>query len=343
MGKTIFTTSNPLTKKVFDETLYRDAIVEAYFSRFMSEGDSSIVHVKNQLNGKKGDLVNFGIRMRLEGDGVTEGQTLEGNEESLRTYADDVTLGRKRHAVRDNGALDRQRAVFSISDEAKMALKDWGSEKIDKMCFAALDATATQVAYLTSDTAYANTASLATAKSAITTSSILTPNFLTFLSTMADLGSIAGTTRSFVPLRPVKVDGKNYYVLLCNPRVLYGLKTNSTYQQAIREAEVRGKDNPLFKNSVAIWGNIVIHEHEFATVGSNAGASANLPYGQSHLLGAQALCWAWGQKPKTVYKQFDYDEEDGWAWGMTAGVIKPQFNSKDYGSITVLTYANATI
>lgn len=343
MGKTIFTTSNALTKKAFDEQLYRDTIVESCFSKFMSEGDKNIIHVKNDLNGKKGDKVTFGIRMRLTGNGVTEGQILEGNEESLSTYSDDVILGRKRHAVRDNGALDRQRAVFSISDEARDALKDWGAEKIDKMCIEALDATATQVGYLTSDTAYANTATLATAKSALTTSSILTPNFLTFLSTMADLGSVAGVNRSFVPIRPVKVDGRPMYVLLTNPRVLYGLKTNASFIQAMREAEVRGKDNPLFKNAVAIWGNVIVHEHEFVSTGSNAGASANIPYATSYLMGAQALCWAWGQKPKTVYKQFDYDEEDGWAWGMTAGVTKPQFNSKDYGSITVLTYSNSSI
>jgi hypothetical protein len=51
----------------------------------MSEGTNSIVHVKNDLTKSKGDRITYGIRMRLSGAGVTSGQTLEGNEESLVT------------------------------------------------------------------------------------------------------------------------------------------------------------------------------------------------------------------------------------------------------------------
>jgi len=34
---------------------------------------------------------------------------------------------------------------------------------------------------------------------------------------------------------------------------------------------------------------------------------------------------------------FDYDNEQGYAWGMIAAAGKPKFNSKDYGVIGVYT------
>ncbi len=92
MGKTTFTTDNALTKKLWDEKLFRDAVKESYFSRFMSESGTSIVYVKNDLTKSKGDKITFGIRMKLSGAGVTDGQILEGAEEGLTTYSDDVTI-----------------------------------------------------------------------------------------------------------------------------------------------------------------------------------------------------------------------------------------------------------
>jgi N4-gp56 family major capsid protein len=138
MAKTIFTTSNALTKKAWEEKLYRDTLKEAYFSRFMGKNADSLCQVKNEFLKDKGDLITFGIRMRLAGSGVTSGQTLEGNEESLVTYSHTVSLEQYRHAVRDNGALDRQRAMFSIDEESMAALKGWGSEKIDQLAFTAI-------------------------------------------------------------------------------------------------------------------------------------------------------------------------------------------------------------
>ena len=36
--------------------------------------------------------VTFGLRMQLSGAGVTENETLEGNEESLTTYSDSIYI-----------------------------------------------------------------------------------------------------------------------------------------------------------------------------------------------------------------------------------------------------------
>jgi hypothetical protein len=116
---------------------------------------------------------------------------------------------------------------------------------------------------------------------------------------------------------------------------MYDLKQDTTMAQALREAEVRGKENPLFSGSIAIWDGVVIHEHENIPILTNWGSGANVPGAKCALMGAQSLVWAWGQRPEVVAKKFDYDEQHGFAWGMTAACGKPKFNSKDYGSVGI--------
>lgn len=331
MSKTTFTTNNALTKKLWDEKLFRDSVKESYFERFMGEGQSSLVQVKNQLLKDKGDRIRFGLRMRLVGDGVTSGQQLEGNEESLTTYDYDVTLEQYRHAVRDEGALSRQRAMFSITDESKMALKDWMSEKIDQLAFDALVASPTKVMYLDSSGVPLVTDTPGTAQSALhATNSKLNLNFISYIKA----GAKNGWNRTQIPIRPVKVDGKEYFILLVHNDVMYDLKVSSAWQQAQREAQIRGDQNPLFKGAAGIWDGVVIHEHENIPI-ANDGGGGSVAWAKCAFMGQQSLCWAWGKRVETKQETFDYGNEIGHAIEMIAGVGKPKFNSKDYGCVGV--------
>lgn len=333
MSKTYFTTNNALTKKVWEEKLFREQRISAYFDRFMGEGADNAVQVKTNLTKSKGDKITFGYVARLSGDGVTSGQTLEDNEEKLTTYDCSVTLEQYRHGVRDDGEMDLQRAMFNIRTEAKDRLKVWGSEKIDKLCFTALETSPSVVLYPDGTAgAFSGTGTPATASAALSAAnSKLTLNFITALKTWAKTG---GSSRTYEPLRPIRVDGKDYIVLLVHPDNLYDLKTNSDFKQAMREAEVRGSKNPLFRDAVAVWNGVIIHEHENITTASDGGGSS-VPYSKCSLFGAQALLWAWGKRPEMVERDYDYGDEVGHAWKMIAGVTKPTFNSKDYGSVGV--------
>lgn len=331
MAKTAFATGNALTKKLWDEKLFRDIVKMSYWSKFEAENSSALVHVKTNLEKSKGDKETFGLRMRLTGSGITSGQTMENNEEKLVTYTDDVTLEQYRHAVRDEGEMDRKRAVFDISVEAEQAIKDWGAEKIDQLKFDAMFAAATKVMYLDSSGDPKSTTSFALAKAQLNaTNSKLTPELISAIKTNA----MTGGARSYVPLRPIKVDGGEYFVLLVHPDAMFDLKRSTEFAQALREAEVRGPKNPLFKNATAVWDNVVIHEHENVTIGTDGGGST-VPFSYGAFMGAQALIWAWGKRPQIVKETFDYGDEEGYCWKMIGGVTKPQFNSVDFGSVGV--------
>lgn len=233
--------------------------------------------------------------------------------------------------------MARKRAMFDISSESSAALKDWMSEKIDSLAFNALGVGVgatdfpSKIFYKTAGGIQASGVE-ATAKSALTpVDGKLTLNFLSALATWAKTGG----DRDYIPLRPVKVDGKPYYVLLTHPDALYDLRTSAEFQQAMREAEVRGSSNPLFLDATAIWSGVIIHAHENCAIGTDAGAGGDVPYAKSALLGAQALCWAWGQRPEFVQEDFDFKNELATGVSIIAGCKRSQFNSKTYGSLGV--------
>lgn len=333
MAKTAFSTNDALTKKLWEEKLFRDTVKETYFAKFQGESADSLIQVKTELEKSKGDRITFGIRMRLQGAGVTSGQILEGNEERLTTYDYSLTLERYRHAVRDAGALDRQRVAFSIDEESVAAIKAWGAEKQDQLMFDALTDSPSNIFYKTSS-GVLRTGTVATAKSALTLAdSKLTPAMISYLKAWAKTGG--GRTNALTPLRPVKVDGRSYYILLVHPDNMYDLKIDSTFTQALREAEIRGPQNPLFQGATAIWDGVVIHEHENIPIAADAGSGANVPWAHAVFMGAQSGLLAWGARPEVIDENFDYKEEHGYAWAMTMRAGKPKFDNKDYGCFAV--------
>ena len=331
--KTTFTTSNALTKKVWDERLFRDVEIESYFSRFMSEDENGMVQVQTNLLKSQGDQITFGIVSNLSGDGVTSGQILEGNEEALTSYDYSVSLEQYRHATRTKGKLDVQRAMFSIPDVSRAKLKIWGGEKIDKLLISALLASPTKILYRDGVAgAPSGTSSAATAKTALTAAnSKITPNFISALRTWAKTGGAGQTYR----IRPIKIEGQEYYVLLVNPAVMYDLRIDATFQMAMKDAQERGKNNPLFRGATAVWDNVVIHETERIPLFTDGGGAA-VTGAFGALMGAQALVWAWGERGETEQETFDYKNEIGWCWQMMSKAGKPKFNSKDYGTVGVV-------
>ncbi len=75
----------------------------------MGTGSDSVVQIKSETNKSEGDRIRIGLRMQLTGTGIAGDGTLEGSEESLTTYTDDVFIDQLRHAVRSAGKMSEQR------------------------------------------------------------------------------------------------------------------------------------------------------------------------------------------------------------------------------------------
>lgn len=368
MARTTMTTADALRKEAWEDILWKDTVVNSYFlSKFASadmnnfvkgsgwknntlyEGaPDGIIHVKTDLGSKgrtrtrNGDKVTFGIIPRIDpktNRGVTSGQTLKGKEISLSWHSDSLTLERYRQAVSGGQPLDWGRASFDMPNESRNALLTWGAETMDLLCFESLESTATSPTffYKTADAGptVAKTTTLATAKTALTAAgSKITPEFLDWLK----IWCITGGARAGgqVPLRPIMVDGKPYYVFMAHPDASFDWRNDSTAMQAMREAEVRGQTNPIFAGATYVWNGMIIHTHEFVTTGTDGGIGSDVPWTYGHVLGQQSLCVGFGEKPSLVEETEDFEEDLFFAWRMTMKVKAPVFNSKRYGSVSCL-------
>lgn len=321
MARTQIASGNPLAPVIVQKKLFLETKKEAYFSRFFSQGGDMPVFEKVDLTKTKGDKMTFGLRTRLTGDPITGSDTARGKEDKLTFYNFSIELDRFRKPIMDDGALTRQRFVGDIPTESQNALKDWGAELIDQKCMNAIVASPTTIIYGGTATAVAN----------ITSADKITPQLI------SKLKAIALTQRGGgkVPLRPVRVDGNKYLILVISNDAAVDLKYDSTFMAAQKDAAERGSKNPIFSGMLGVWDNVVIHTHENVPVLSNGGATSDVTYSKCFMMGASALCWAWGERPSIVEEDIDYGEFKGYCWRMTAEVAKPIFNGNDYGSIAL--------
>jgi N4-gp56 family major capsid protein len=294
---------------------------EIYFKKFMSEGSDSVITMKTDLKTKKGNSITIPLLMKLQGTGIAGDATLEGNEEALTYYDMEVTVGQRRHAVRSEGSEEEQKSQLDFRKNAKSALKIWMQELIDGSIFSALCSAPSP-----------NRLLLPTGCSAvsdITASGKLTTTMIR----LAKLRAKMATPK----IRPVRVDGKEYYILLVNPYAADDLKQDATWLQSQREAGIRGKENPIFSGALGVYDGVILHDHENVLLAADGASGAQVAY--NVLLGAQAGAYAVAKEPFWKEKAFDYDNQKGVATGLIYGVRKSAFNGEDFAVITCPTSA----
>ena len=337
MAKTAFTTSSAETKKLWEEKFFRDTVLESFWNKFEGEGSNNVVQVQRMLEKSQGDQVYFFIRYTPTNVGVGPGSAMEGNEDKLLTASDSVTLTRRRYAVRDNGELDRQRALFSIDVESEMSLKEWAVEWIDREKFFMATYGITYSAFLAGGSKVTNTKVFyggdATSDGDLAADDLITPAQISRMVAYAKQTN----AHSRVALRPIKIKGRDYFVLLVHPDVAYDLKRNSEYLQNLRECLQRSPDHPIFTGALGVsHDGVIFHEHEKIEISNTLGSGA-VSGAYNLFMGQQALCWAWGHDMLSVTKKkFDYDEEHGYQISLTYGgtrsaFTKPGGSSADYG------------
>lgn len=362
MATTAYPVNHPLAVKVWAKRLHREALKETYFSRFMGKSKDSLVYVKEDLNKGPGDRIRAGLRMQLAGEGILGDGTLEGNEEALVTYTDDIFINQLRHAVRSDGEMSEQRIPFSVRDEALDGLRDWWADRLDTSFF-------NQIAGNTSASE-----TFAGMNSPIAPSTANGETRILFGSQPTTIGSLTATTtasgfakgalfdvaaidrainvaKTATPLiRPMRVEGQYKYCMFIHPNQTRQLRKNNTANTVtwydIMRARVQGGDlqmNPIFNGAIGEYNGVILHE---STRVPDDPTDTTLR--RAVLCGAQAACYATGRRDqgtqmKWTEELFDYENQLGVSAGLIFGLKKTQFNSIDFGTIVVTTKAAAPV
>lgn len=351
MATTSYGVNNALAGKAWSKKLFVDALKKTYFEKFMGKTATSLIQIKDEVSKGPGDRITIGLRMQLSGDGVQGDGTLEGNEESLTTYSDNVYIDQLRHAVRSSGKMSEQRVPFSVRDEAKSGLEDWWAGRLDAWFFNQL-AGNTAV----SDTRYTgNQAAVApsTNRKVFVNGSADESQTATYVFNLNLIDKCVERAGIYSPtIRPIKVNGEDKYVMFLHPYQVYDLRTSTSSGQwlDIQKAAMMGGQidkNPIYTGALGEYNNVILHQAYRVPTGVNSSTGAAISTVRRAIFcGAQAACMAYGQKDQGgemswVEELFDYQNQLGVSAGMIAGLKKTQFNSEDFGTITVSTYAAA--
>lgn len=358
MASTEYGVNHPLAVKLWSKRMIREALKQTYVSRFMGMSTNSLVYVKNELAKTAGDRIRCPLRMQLSGDGVSGDETLEGNEESLTTYQDDIFIDQLRHAVRSKGKMTEQRVNHSIREEARSGLSDWLADRLDVWFFnqaAGYTAqtntkyTGLQAAIAPSTTA-GNTRQIFADGTHTTEASLSTTDVfqLTFIDR-----ALAVAKTSTPLIRPIRYQGGEYYVCFLHPYQVYNLRTDATANRVTwydtQKARVQGGldqgDSPIFNGALGMYNGVILHESTRVPNGVTAGA-AETDTRRAVLCGAQSVLFATGQtedpdSPNWYEELFDYGNQLGVKAGLIGGMKKTVYNSIDFGTIVISTYAVA--
>ena len=327
-------------------------------SKFMGTSSNNLIQVFDDTSKGAGDRIRVPLRLQLSGRGVGETEALEGNEESLSISYDDLLINEVTHAVRMKVTIDAQRVPFSVREEARLGIQDWFSERFDQSIANQLTGYTAQ-----SDTLYTGNNSAIAPSSGTgadrrwlireqdtetdhsTEASLSTSD--TFSLKLLDRAVAIAKTSSPL-IRPVKVGSQSYYVAFLHPYPVRDLRTNTNtgdwldiQKNAMAGGDVN--DNPIFTGALGVYNGVVLHEWTRLPTAATGANAANCR--RAVFCGAQAVSMAWGQghseTPKYVEDLFDYDRQFGVSVQSIFGAKKLQFNSKDFGTIVMSTWASA--
>jgi len=351
MAETAYGVNAPEAKKLWSSQLAREALKATWIQKFLGDSSDDIVQTKTEAKKDAGDRIRVTLRMQLNGDGVSGDGTLEGNEEALTTYTDDIFIDQLRHAVKSAGKMTEQRIPWSIREEAMMGLKDWWAARFDTAFFNQMCGYTVQ-----NDPRY-------TGMNAVLgpdAGHVFRPNAKANDQTLAAgdemkldwIDQIVAIAKLATPvLRPVKIDGEDRYVLVLHTNQVTQLRTNTATGQwlDIQKAAMTGdgsKGNPIMTGALGMYNGVVLHESTRVTNGVSSATGLIVPTARrAVLMGAQAGFIAFGKGQS--FDSFDWNEElfdYGNKLGVEAGTIhglkKTRFNNADFGTIVLSTFTN---
>lgn len=382
MAETRFSESNALSVKVWSKRLAVESITDTFFSRFMpvtpftttkgkkimlpKAGDmNGIVCFHDELRKSAGDRITYGLRAQLSGDGVTDDEVLEGNEENLDFFDDSLYIQEIAHAVKTGTRVNQQRVHYDLQKESYDGLKDWLAERFDTWAFNQLCGytAQTNLKFTGFNTPTAPSAARrlfgGTSNAAdedLAGGDIFTLDMIDYAVEKAQTVSIADGTGP--KLRPIRYEGENLYVAILHPYQITQLRAGtSTKWYDIQKALIQGGDaakSGIFKGAMGMYNNVVIHSSDRITQGVNSSSGAAIStVRRAVFLGAQALSFAVGRdgdesSVKWHEESFDHGRRLAVSASALAGCKKCKFNdtgnnaNEDFGVITMSTYATAS-
>jgi N4-gp56 family major capsid protein len=331
---------------------------ENFFARYMGESPSSVIQVVNDLANRPGDSVRVHVFSKLGSPGVDGDNTLEGQESALSYNADLLLLSQKRQAVRLAGRLTEQRSAIDLRKQAGHALgvwaKDWVTELLT-VYLAGFRGDRTLTVLPSNFSGFAGNSLRAPDSvhrlfaGGTNASDVTAADKMTCALLDKAIAKVQLLINSGVPMRAIDAQGR--FLCVITPEQAYDLWQDADFVAAQQYAQVRGDNNPLFTGMMGMWKNLIIVVNPAGVLlPDNVAVMDSTPtvrLAQAQILGAQAGAWVKGKEEgasmggagswRYTEKEFDFDNQIGFAVATLMGFQKLQFANQDHGAFSIFT------
>lgn len=360
MTQTVVAFGDPKAQKKWSGALFIDITKKSYFDRkFIGTSDEFAIQRLTDLESEAGDTISFDLSIQLRNKPTYGDRRLEGKEESLRFFTDQLKIDQMRHGVSAGGKMSRKRTAHNMRQIGKNRLSDYWSKFNDQMIFIYLSGSRGINEDFIEDTTWAGHAENpiqapdadhiiyggdAVSKATIDTADIMSRSLIERAQVKARMMSAKDPKNA--NMLPIQINGEPHYVCVMSPFQEHDLRTNDQggwleIQKAAATAE--GRANPIFKGGLGMINNTVLHSHEWSVRFNDYGAGGNLQAGRALFMGRQAGVIAFGSAGGFRYtwteETKDHGNEPVVASGVIDGVKKTRFNDRDYGVISLDTAA----
>lgn len=376
MAQTSMLTTNPLAVKLWSIEGFIDLYKNTCFGRMARRG--TIMRAEELDRAQAGDEQTFNFTGILTGTGIQEGGTLTGNEEALDLQAFTMRYNVVRHAVLNpnDDTIEQARTTVPFENRARQLLTGWHSSRVDASVFnqlAGINSTTITVdttVYSGNDRQIVqglNTINGPTTNRIVRAGGAANDESITSADTFTlDLidAAIEQLSRTYPHVEGLG-DGTEFDLYLSYEQMT-DLKRDTSgkiqwytnYLSAMEGGMIDG--NPIMKANqysfepVGKYANVNIIPCFRVATGQNSSTSAAIPNVRRAILaGRDAASFASkfsgaledmaqteGNVPLKMYTQLkDYDYLKGVEGRMIYGVKKVQFDSEDFGSTVIATYA----
>jgi N4-gp56 family major capsid protein len=360
MARTIVGLNDPKAVHHYSAMLAVDTARTGYWSRkFMARGEDGMAPITmlSKLENDAGENISYDLSVQLAMEPVEGDDVLEGQEEDLKFYSDNVYIDQMRGGVNTGGRMTRKRTIHNLRKIARKRQAEWWSRVFDELFFMygsgarginpdyifRLGYTGrANNAFEAPDAQHQMYAGAATSKASLVSTDKVELATIDKVKVRAEV--MGGGIQQTPQIQPILIDGEEHYVFLMHTWSEFDVRTATgegkwlDIQKAATGAE--GRKNPIFKGSLGMYNNVVLHSHKAVVRFDDYGAGGDVGAARNLFLGRQGLVCAFGS-PGTGLR-FDWHEEsrdNGNQAVITTSTIvgtkKCRFNNKDFGLISV--------
>lgn len=326
MSSTIVGVNDAKAVKRYSANLFVDAARESYFnSHFAGKGDNAMAPVQVLLDLAKdaGDTISYDLSLALNNKPTYGDERIANKMAALKFATDTVSIDQIRCGVSAGGRMTRKRVLHDLREVARARMGEWWGRWDDEETVMYLSGARGVNTGFIEDvgyTGYAGNAFAApdadhqmyggdaTSKTSIDTSDKMSLAVIDKAVTKAN--TLGGRGNQIPRIRPLRFEGEDRFVLLMSEFDAYNLRTNTTTGQWLdiqkAAAGAQGQANPIFKGSLGMYNNVVLHSHDIVVRFNDYGAGS-VAASRSLFMGRQAAVRAYGSPGNGL--RYDWHEE----------------------------------